>query len=264
MPRFAAVTRERYGRKKWLRFNGYDFAATIDLAEIVGIELARAATVSMPCAFTEQAGRYTLVAVLSLVPGRNMLVGAAGRWLGPYVPACLRLYPFRMLAPQGADKRVLCVDEESGLVVDSGATGEDFFDADGNLTPGLKRVADTWMLLERSRTVSDLAVVALAQAGVIRPWQINIKTEQGERPISGLHTVDETALRALSDDLFLKLRMASALPLAYAQILSTAQIGVFEHLSRLLNQPAPPPTMALPETIDGLLENLKDETIRFG
>jgi hypothetical protein len=27
MPRFAVVSRERHGRAKWLRFNGYAFAA---------------------------------------------------------------------------------------------------------------------------------------------------------------------------------------------------------------------------------------------
>ena len=40
--------------------------------------------------------------------------------------------------------------------------------------------------MERSRKATDLAVAALAQAGVIRPWQIKVKTEQGEKAIGGL------------------------------------------------------------------------------
>jgi len=32
MPRFAVVSRERHGRAKWLRFNGYAFAAADALA----------------------------------------------------------------------------------------------------------------------------------------------------------------------------------------------------------------------------------------
>jgi hypothetical protein len=35
MPRFAVVSRERHGRAKWLRFNGYAFAAAHALAPIV-------------------------------------------------------------------------------------------------------------------------------------------------------------------------------------------------------------------------------------
>ena len=263
MPRFAAVSRERHSQKKWQRFNGYAFAAADALAPIVGAELARAA-LSMPCAFLEQSGRYTLVAILSPIPGRNMFIGPDGRWFGPYVPAWLRLYPFRLLAQQGSDQLVLCVDEESGLVVERSAAGEDFFDGEGNLSPALKPVYKALTEMERSRRGTDLTVAALAQAGVIRPWQITLKTDQGAQAISGLHRVDEAALLALPDDVFLKLRTAFALPIAYAQMLSVGQVGTFERLARLHNQPAPPPAAALPETLDSLLELLGDQAVRFG
>ncbi len=263
MPRFAAVSRERHGQKKWLRVQGYAFAATDAMATIVGAELAQAA-LSMPCAFLEQSGRYMLVAVLSPVPGRNMFVDRGGRWIGPYVPAWFRTYPFRMLSQQGTDKLALGVDEESGLVAErSAAGGEAFFDTEGNLSPALKPVLEALLGVERSRKATDLAVAALAQAGVIRPWQIKLKTEQGEKTIGGLHRVDEAALRALPDDVFLTLRKTAALPIAYAQMLSAGQLGVFEQLARLHNQPAPSPLAALPETLDGLLENLNSGTIRF-
>ena len=259
MPRFVVISRERHEQKRWLRFNGYGFAAADAQAPIVVAELARAA-LSMPCAFLEQSGRYTLVAVLSVIPGRNMFVGPGGRWLCPYVPAWLRAYPFRMFPEQGTDKVVLCVDEESGLVVERGAAGEEFFDAEGNPAPALKPVFDALMEVERSRRVTDLAVAALAQAGVIRPWQIKVKTDQGNQAIGGLHGVDAAALSALPDDDFVKLRTTSALPIAYAQMLSAGQLGVFEHLGRL-HQPAP--VAALPESIDSLFADLKDDVIRF-
>ena len=261
MARFVVVSRESHGQKKWLRFNGYGFAGADAQAPIVGAELARAA-LSMPCAFLEQSGRYTLVAVLSLIPGRNMFVGPGERWLGPYVPAWLRAYPFRVLPQQGTDKVVLCVDEESGLVVERGAAGEEFFDAEGNPAPALKPVFEALMEVERSRRATDLAVAALAQAGVIRPWQLKVKTNQGDQAIGGLHGVDAAALGALPDDEFVKLRATSALPIAYAQMLSAGQLGVFEYLGRL-HQPAPAPVAALPESIDSLFADLKDDVIRF-
>jgi hypothetical protein len=264
MPQFAVVSRERHGQKKWLRFNSFAFAAADALVPLVGAELLPRAALAMPCAFLEQSGRYTLVAVLSLIPGRNMFVDPGGRWLGAYVPAWYRLYPFRMLPQQGTDELVLCVAEESGLVVEGNAAGEEFFDGEGNLSPALKPVFEALTVTERSRRGTDLAVAALAQAGVIRPWQIKLKTDQGEQPVSGLHHIDEAALSALPDDVFLKLRTTSGLPLAYAQLLSAGQLGVFEHLAKLHNQPAPPPLAALPENLDSLLERLGDDTIRFG
>jgi hypothetical protein len=157
---------------------------------------------------------------------------------------------------------VLCVDEDSGLVVEGNAAGEDFFAQDGNIPPALKTLLDLLMQVDSSRRATDLAVSALAEAGVIAPWPIKLETEQGEKAISGLHRIDEAALLALSDDVFLKVR--TALPIAYGQLLSVGQLGIFEQLAKLHNQPAPLPVAGLPESLDGLLGLQSDDMIRYG
>jgi hypothetical protein len=259
MSRFVPVNRERYGQKKWLRYTSHAFAAGEVVAPIVAAELVNAA-LAMPCAFLRQADRYTLVAVLSATASGNMFVGRDGRWFGGYVPAILRLHPFQMLPTEGTDKLLLCVDEESKLIVEGHAQGEPFFDQQGKLSPALKAVFEAAMAVERNRKATDLAVAALAQAEVIRPWQITVKSGEDERPISGLYRVDEAALNSLPDDAFLGLRKANALAIAYTQMLSTRQLGLFERLETLHSRaPQSPPLAALPETLDGLLENLKDD-----
>ena len=107
-------------------------------------------------------------------------------------------------------------------------------------------------------------MAALAEAGVIRPWQIKLKSGEGEQPVSGLHRIDGAALNALPDDIFLKLRRASALFLADAQMLSAGLLGIFEHLARLQPQLTPPPAAALPESLDSFFQMSGDDTIRFG
>ena len=259
---FAVVSHERHGEKRWRRFSGYAFAATDALAPVAGAELARAA-LSMPLAFAEQSGRYTLVAVLSLTAGRNMFVGADGSWLGSYIPAWYRAHPFRLIPREGTGEAVLCVDEGSGLVAEGSSAGEAFFDQAGKLSPALKPVLDLMTQVERSRKATDLAVLALAQAGVVRPWQITVKTEQGAQAIGGLHRIDEAALAALPDDVFLKLRTSSALPIAYAQILSAGQLGIFERLARVQAPLTPPPAASLPESLDSFFALPSDDMIRF-
>ena len=157
----------------------------------------------------------------------------------------------------GTDAVVLCVDEESKLVVDGSSAGEEFFDAQGNPAPVLKPVFEAAMALERDRKSTDLAVEALAQAGVIRPWEIKVKTKEGERPIGGLHRVDEAALRALPDETFLNLRKTSALPIAYAQMLSMGQLSVLEHLARAQTQATAPPRAAYLDAISGVAGNAR-------
>ena len=263
MPHFTAITSEHHAGKKWQRFTSYGFAATTALAPVVGVELGRAA-LNMPLAFFRDRDRFVLVAVLSLTPNRNMLVAPDGRWLGGYVPGYLRSYPFAVLPQQGTNQAVLCVDTDSGLVVDGSATGEDFIGPDGNLSPVLKSVLDLLNELERSRRVTEMAVAALADAGVIQPWTIKLKSEQGEQPITGLHRIDELALNGLTDDVFLKLRKTSgALPIAYAQMLSMGQLGMFEYLAKLQAQLRPQPAATLPENIDSLFELPGDDIVRF-
>jgi hypothetical protein len=104
---------------------------------------------------------------------------------------------------------VLCIDTDSGLVVDGNAAGEDFIGPDGNISPALKKALDFLNELERSRRTTDVAVAALAAAGVIQPWPIKLKAEQAERAITGLYRIDEVALNALADDVFLKLHKTS-------------------------------------------------------
>ena len=193
-----------------------------------------------------------------------MFVAPDGRWLASYVPAVLRGYPFCLVPQPGTDKLLLCIDEESGLVVERELAGQDFFDAEGNPSPSLKSVFEFLMAVERSRRATDLAVSALAEAGVIRPWPIKLRTGQDEKPVSGLHRIDESALTALRDDVFLKLRKASALFLADAQMLSAGHLDVFEHLARLHSQLMPAPAATnLPETIDSLFDMPTDDVIRF-
>ena len=204
MPQFTAISRDSHAGKKWQRFTGYGFTSTSTVAPVVGVELARAA-LALPLAFVQEAERFVLVALLSLTPGRNMLVAPDGRWLGGYIPASFRGYPFRLLPQPNTDQTVLCVDTDSGLVVDGSAAGEDFVGPDGNISPALKEVLDFLNGLERSRKTTDVAVSALAEAGVIQPWPITLKTEQGDQPTTGLYRIDEAALNALADDVFLKL-----------------------------------------------------------
>lgn len=258
-PQFTPVTRERYAGKKWRRASDFGFAATTALVPIVGAELARAA-LALPLAFLQQAERFILVAVLSLTPGRNMLVGPDGRWLGTYIPASFRSHPFGLFPMQETGRLVLCIEADAGAA-DTETAGEEFFDQEGNLSPVLKKVFDFLTEYERIREATNVAVSALAEAGVIRPWPIKINIEKNERQIDGLHHIDEGALNALPDDAFLKLRKTLALPIAYAQMLSGALVGGLEQLAR--NELKPKPPAALPESLDSLFGISSDDIIKF-
>ena len=146
---------------------------------------------------------------------------------------------------------------------DNPLPGEPFFDADGKVGPTIQQAMDFLTGLERDRIVTSLAVSSLAQAGVMKPWPITIKSEQGDRVVGGLNCIDEAALSALPNEDFLKLRATGGLAIAYAQLLSMNQLGVFEHLARLQGQLAPKSMAPLPDSLDKLFDRAESLELRF-
>src|SRR5215831_8787403 len=238
MVNFVPVTMTRHAGRAWRRSGSYAHAAAEAAVPLVGAEFGKAA-VTMPIAFVVQEGRYVPMAMMSPVVGRNLFVGPAGQWLGPYVPAVLRAYPFRLARANESEQFILCIDEDSGLVVDTDGTAEAFFDASGNPSPTTNTALEFLSGIERSRRATDLAVAALADAGLIQPWPLKVTTDGQATPVNGFFRVDEAALNSCDDEAFLKIRKSAALPLAYMQLLSMNQVAVFTQLIRLQQQLAP-------------------------
>src|SRR5262245_56726856 len=240
MVKIIAVDRERHAGKGWRHPQVYAFAATQALVPLVGLEFAKVA-VCMPIAFVEQSGRYLPVAVMSPVQGRNLFVAPNGQWLGNYVPAGLRSYPFGLGRVEGSDKVALCTDEDSGWVVDADANADatKFFEADGSPSAALKAVMELLQQIEQNRAHTDLAVAALAEARVIQPWPLIVKSDQQQVALKGLHRIDEAALNGLDGEIFLKLR--NSLVLAYAQLISVHTLASFGPLAAMQQRLAQPP-----------------------
>ena len=227
----------RHGGKGWRQAEGYAFAATQSVVPLVGAEFA-SGSVAMPIAFVQRKGRYVPVAVTSPFQGRNLFVAPSGHWLGNYVPAALRNYPFLLGRGRSSDQHVLCIDEDSGWVVDVGAADgvARFFEEDGSPSAAARATFSFLQQIEQNRAVTDVAMVGLAEAGVIQPWRLQVNDDNQRAEAKGLYCVNEAALAALDDETFLGLRKSSALTLAHAQLISMQTIGIFQQLLALQQQ----------------------------
>jgi hypothetical protein len=257
---FTPVDRARHASKLWRPFKDYSFAASEDFVPVVGVELAKAA-LAMPMAFVERAGNYMLVAVLSIIGRRNMYVGPNGRWLGVYIPAAFRSYPFRLMRREDTEDLMLCVDEAS--LVDDGETGEPLFDGEGNLSAQVNQAVEFLKQIEISRKVTEIAVKALADAGLIQPWGLKVNTGEEHKLLRGLFCVDERKLNALDDASYLKLRKAAALPLAYAHLLSLGQVTLLERLEVAQAQFAQAGPATTPGSLDEIFVQSGDQILNF-
>ncbi len=229
MTKFVPLQKGDHANRAWKRPANYGFAANDAVVPIVGMEAATAG-VNMPLAFVRQQNLTQLVTITGPVAGENVFVAKDGRWLGAYIPAVLRSYPFRLARIEGREEMALCIEE--GSLADS---GEPLYDAEGNLAPQVKNSATMLEIQEKSRQQTMFAAAALSDAGVLTPWEIKFKSSKdgAEVAMKGLLKVDEKALAAIDDAAFLKLRKMGALPLAYAQLISMSRLSSLSRMAEM-------------------------------
>jgi hypothetical protein len=237
MLKLSAVTQQSYADKSWTRYTSYSFASKSGIAPLAGAEITKAIAGGLPIAFVKEKDRFFLGAVLSLSPGTNLFVAPTGQWIGKYVPAAFRSYPFMLAKAEGKDELILCMDEDSGLVKDD-KSAEPFFDDQGQLSKPVRDILNFLSQIEKNKIMTDRAVSALAEADVITDWSLKIQDGEQEKPVTGLYRIDEAKLNSLEDERFLKLRKTGGIPIAYAQLLSMGNIQVFEKLAKAQEQAA--------------------------
>lgn len=230
MSQLLALSPQNLAGKFWRRPSGFLFAADRQVIPLVGAELAKA-SVSMPIGFVQAGDIYMLVAFTSPTPNNNLYIGPDGKWLGNYVPAALRAHPFHLVSPEAGAEPILCIDEGAGLISDTADGGEAFFDDNGKPTQGILDTLNFLAQTEQNRIATQLAVNAVVAAGLMEPWPITVQSGEEQVPVNGLFRINEATLNTLSDEDFLKLRAASALPLIYAQLLSIGQLALLERLA---------------------------------
>jgi len=228
MSRLAALSKD----SSWHKPKDVLFAMDTGIIPLAGREIPYAA-LNLPVAFAPEGSGYSLVALLSFLPGQNLFVGPDGKWMGRYIPALIRAYPFRLVDAPGKEGMVLRVEEDA--VRDAGE-GEPFFDENGELAQPVQEILDFLKETEQSRLGTEAAVGALTDAGVLTEWNLKVN----DKPLKGIYRIDEGAFNSLDDETFLRLRKAGALPVAYAQLLSMGNIRVLQRLAEYHDKAAPP------------------------
>lgn len=257
MPQYVAISRQRHADKGWKRYASYAFAAGDAVAPLVLQELPRA-LMHFPIALIRSQNDWLPAAVQGLVAGQNLFVAPDGGWLGGYVPAVYRGFPFA-LANTSEDQRVLCIDEDSGLVVEASA-GEPFFDERGEPAQSVREVLGFLEKVDQNRVATRTACGALDEAGLLHSWGVKVKTADGERRVDGLFCVDEQKFNGLAPDALKRLQQTGALTVAYCQMLSRQHLQRLGTLAKVhaKAQPASPP-----ENLGELFGEGGEETLKF-
>lgn len=154
---------------------------------------------------------------------QNQFVNAEGQWIGRYVPAHFRRYPFVLGNTDQRDAFNVLLDRESEFV--SSTEGEALFDDQGEQTERLRSIVDFLTLFQREALFTTHFVETLRSAGVLMEQQIQQQSDgQNHVALVGFEVVDAQKLDALDDAQFIQWRKQGLLPLIYAHLASLQNI----------------------------------------
>lgn len=253
MPQWIALSYSQHADSHYLPREGYHFAAYQAVASILIVELPKLLP-HYPLGFIQQGEDYQAVAVLSLDGQRNLYVAPNGKWIGSYVPASLRGYPFA-LANNEQGGKVLAIEADSLTEQEV----EPLFNDAGEPAETVASTLDFLKQCEQNRQLTQQAVNALQEASVIEPWPLQLGRGEGQEPlkVQGLYRVSEQALNVLDAEAYAKLQGAP-MALAHAQLFSTHNLHHLTERARLLAE-AEQPAAPVPENLDSLFGGDDDD-----
>jgi hypothetical protein len=174
-------------------------------------------------------------ALLGSEQGVNAYVADSGHWLGRYVPAHLRRHPFYFAPVQGAAEGgqtfAVGIDETAPHL--AGDQGEALFNADGTPAPLLERIKTALADLHRDGEATTKMAGQLDELGLLAERRLQLRRRDGsQRAIAGVRAIDTEKLAALDGDTLARLHRNGALMLAYAHLVSLANLrdGVLTHV----------------------------------
>jgi len=206
---------------------GFSFAAQVHMASLMQAEMVRAAA-AYPIVFVEDrdSDGFRPMALFGLREGENVFVAADGRWLGSYIPAVIRSYPFALSRVHPDGRPAVCIDAASELV--SLTEGAALFDASGAATPALEEARGYLSQLRQMQLVTNAFCRALAERNLFTPFSIRVRRGDDTLEVDGCYVVNEERLDGLPDDRLSGLRQPGWLASLYAHRVSLEQIERLE------------------------------------
>lgn len=206
----------------------YHFAATQILVPILASEIGRVAR-EMPILFPNQKGMPQ--ALLGLEAGKNLHVRDTGHWMGRYIPAHFRRYPFilgeitQTEAEQVAQGRRFTVHFDAKAPHFSQSEGLRLLDDEGKPTPELENIQKMLMAMEQDMVRTLKMMDELEALQLLTPQSISLRVSGAEpRQLTGFRAIDVKVFAQLGGEQLESLRNSGTLALIHAHFLSLTNL----------------------------------------
>lgn len=217
----------------WVVKQNTHYAQQQQTVPLVGAEFKKAAT-QFPIAFLHDpdTNQYNPVALLGYQADQNLFVAPDGRWLGNYLPAYLRAYPFALAPHPETGETIICADLNSDLLQHKKQTTAaktlELFDDQNQPSLELQQMLDFLKQLAANHQTTQQACQRLQELDLFTPWQPTVIQET--TTLKGLYQINEAKLNEVSPEQLAELRTTGLLTFIYAQLLSTNHLDTLEKL----------------------------------
>ena len=204
--------------------DGLRFSAKTNSVLLAAVEFPQACR-HFPIVFAKTADKQVLpVALLGFRDQENLFVDAGGRWIGEYVPAYIRRYPFVLARGEASQELTVCIDESyPGFGADE---GQALFNAKGEPTDHLNVVLAFLKDYQTQIGRTEVFLRNLLDLDLLVDVSASVNLPGGERySLTGFTMVDEGKLQALSDEKVMRLFRSGELAWVYSHLLSLANFS---------------------------------------
>ena len=197
----------------------FAFAREVNSVPLLAAEFIAAAT-DHAIVFAGDENTVFPTVILGMRDNDNGNVDADGSWVGGYIPAFLRRYPFVFSRSEDGKTFTLCMDEEfDGFNKDG--KGERLFDADGKRTQYLESMLtfarEYQALFERTQIFCN----RLKEHGLLDAGQAQFNLPDGQSSqLGGFFTINRAKLKALPPEMLAQMASTDELELCYVHLQS--------------------------------------------
>jgi SapC len=197
----------------------YSFARSVNSVPLMAVEFPNAAA-EYAIVFAGAQDALMPAVILGVRGNENLYLSGEGAWLGKYIPAFVRRYPFVFSTADDGKTFMLCVDEAFPGFNREGR-GQRLFGDDSKPTPYvdnvLKFLQEYQAQFHRTRAFCN----KVKELDLLEPMQAQISTSSGERlSLTGFWAVNRAKLKALPGDKLAELAKTDELELLYLHLQS--------------------------------------------
>lgn len=179
--------------------NDFAFSASVNSVPLMVAEFSQVAS-EMTIVFAGQGEDVIPAVLLGIRENENLFIDESGKWLGKYVPAFLRRYPFVFSSTDDGKNFTLCIDESFEGANNDGR-GERLFDAEGEQTQYLKSVLGFLQAYQVQFQRTKALTGRLRAFNLLEPMQAQFTLPDGRNlMLSGFEVVSRERLRAISPE----------------------------------------------------------------